>query len=87
VGYIDSQTIFGWYLCFSYIAIDANAPGGTAASLVNTWSTRDNSAASKARLASALNSILTTNAGGGPIDQKVFEEANEKWSEYFRGPA
>ena len=28
--------------------------------------------------------ILTTNVGGGPIDQDVFDEAAAKWSEYFR---
>lgn len=75
-----------WYLYYSYIAIDGAAPGGTFDSLVNTWATWNNSDASRARLGNALRSVLTTQAGGGPIDQDVFEAANEKWSQYFRGP-
>ena len=41
-------------------------------------------ATSSAGSTQALNSILTTNVGGGPIDQDVFDEAAAKWGEYFR---
>ena len=52
--------------------------------MLRTWATWDPSRDQQRRLNAALNSILTTNVGGGPIDQDVFDEAARKWSEYFR---
>ena len=68
----------------SYAAVNQGTDPRIGAALLRTWATWDPSRDQQRRLNEALNSILTTNVGGGPIDQDVFDEANRKWSEYFR---
>jgi len=68
----------------SYAAVNTGADPRIGAALLRTWATWDPSRDQARRLNEALNSILTTNVGGGPIDQDVFDEAARKWSEYFR---
>ena len=58
--------------------------GGIGAALLRTWATWDPSRDQQRRLSAAVNSIVTTNVGGGPIDQDVFDEAARKWDVYFR---
>jgi hypothetical protein len=68
----------------SYAVVNQGADPRIGAALLRTWATWDPSRDQARRLNEALNSILTTNVGGGPIDQDVFDEAARKWSEYFR---
>ena len=68
----------------SYAAVNQGTDPRIGAALLRTWATWDPSRDQQRRLNEALNSILTTNVGGGPIDDDVFDEANRKWSEYFR---
>ena len=68
----------------SYAAVNTGTDPRIGAALLRTWATWDPSRDQQRRLNQALNSILTTNVGGGPIDQDVFDEAAAKWSEYFR---
>ena len=68
----------------SYAAVNQGTDPRIGAALLRTWATWDPSRDQQRRLNEALNSILTTNVGGGPIDQDVFDEAARKWSEYFR---
>jgi hypothetical protein len=68
----------------SYAAVNQGTDPRIGAALLRTWATWDPSRDQQRRLNQALNSILTTNVGGGPIDQDVFDEAAAKWSEYFR---
>ena len=68
----------------SYAVVNEGSDPRIGAALLRTWATWDPSRDQARRLNEALNSILTTNVGGGPIDQDVFDEAARKWSEYFR---
>lgn len=68
----------------SYAAVNDGTDPRIGAALLRTWATWDPSRDQARRLNEALNSILTTNVGGGPIDQDVFDEAAAKWDEYFR---
>lgn len=68
----------------SYAAVNTGTDPRIGAALLRTWATWDPSRDQARRLNAALNSILTTNVGGGPIDQDVFDEAAAKWDEYFR---
>jgi hypothetical protein len=68
----------------SYAAVNDGTDPRIGAALLRTWATWDPSRDQQRRLNEALNSILTTNVGGGPIDQDVFDEAAAKWDEYFR---
>jgi hypothetical protein len=68
----------------SYAAVNQGSDPRIGAAILRTWATWDPSRDQARRLNQALNSILTTNVGGGPIDQDVFDEAAEKWDEYFR---
>ncbi len=68
----------------SYAAVNTGTDPRIGAALLRTWATWDPSRDQQRRINQALNSILTTNVGGGPIDQDVFDEAAAKWSEYFR---
>ena len=65
-------------------AVNQGSDPRIGAAILRTWATWDPSRDQARRLNQALNSILTTNVGGGPIDQDVFDEAAEKWDEYFR---
>ncbi len=73
---------WSWY--HSYVAVPDNGVPGMGAALLNTWATWDNSAASQARLNQALATVLSTRAGGGPIDPEVFQAAADNWSAYIR---
>jgi hypothetical protein len=68
----------------SYAAVNTGTDPRIGAALLRTWATWNPSRDQQRRLNAALNSILTTNVGGGPIDQDVFDEAARKWDEYFR---
>ncbi len=68
----------------SYAAVNSGTDPRIGAALLRTWATWDPSRDQQRRLNEALNSVLTTNVGGGPIDQDVFDEAAAKWDEYFR---
>jgi hypothetical protein len=88
VGVTDNAgSIFTWGFYFSYAISRVDGPSGILAALLNTWGTWNNSAASIARLESALKTIQSTRpVGGGPIDSDVFQNAADAWSEYIRGP-
>ena len=68
----------------SYATVIQGSDPRIGGAILRTWATWDPSRDQQRRLNAALNSILTTNVGGGPIDQDVFDEAARKWSEYFR---
>jgi hypothetical protein len=81
-----SEQFLGAYANYlSYAAVNTGTDPRIGAALLHTWATWDPSRDQQRRLNEALNSVLTTNVGGGPIDQDVFDEAAAKWDEYFRG--
>jgi hypothetical protein len=76
-----------WGLYFSCAAEAVDGPSGILQALFHTWGSWNNSAASVARVQSALQTIASTRPiGGGPIDPDVFQNAADNWSEYIRGP-
>ncbi len=76
-----------WGLYYSCAAEAVDGPSGILQALFNTWGSWNNSAASIARVQSALQTIAGTRPiGGGPIDPDVFQNAADNWSEYIRGP-
>jgi hypothetical protein len=83
-GLFDTGVDGAYANYLSYAAVNQGADPRIGAALLRTWASWDPSRDQQRRLNQALQSILTTNVGGGPIDQDVFDEAAAKWSEYFR---
>ncbi|MBI4897613.1 MAG: hypothetical protein HY827_04525 [Actinobacteria bacterium] len=78
---------FTWGLYYSCAAEAVDGPAGILQALFHTWGSWNNSAASVARVQTALQTIASTRPiGGGPIDPDVFQNAADNWSEYIRGP-
>jgi hypothetical protein len=75
---------WGWVFYYSMVAVAAPPRPGLGAALLQTWASWDPSADQARRRNETLFTILTTNFGGGPIDQAVFDAAAAKWSEYIR---
>jgi hypothetical protein len=88
VGVTDNAGSFlTWGFYFSYAVERINGPSGILNALLGTWGSWNNSAASIARLESAVKTIQSTRpAGGGGIDPAVFQKAADSWDEYIRGP-
>lgn len=84
-GYIDAQSLLGWVWYTSYVWVVDGSPSGFGDSLLNTWRTWDATPATQDRLRQTLETLRATRAAGGPIDPVVFDVANQKWGEYFRG--
>jgi hypothetical protein len=83
-GLFDTGVDGAYANYLSYAAVNTGTDPRIGAALLRMWATWDPSRDQQRRLNAALNSILTTNVGGGPIDQDVFDEAAAKWDEYFR---
>ncbi|MBJ7355007.1 MAG: hypothetical protein JHC98_09295 [Thermoleophilaceae bacterium] len=76
-----------WGLYYSYAVEKVGGASGILDALLTTWGTWNNSAASAARIKSALESLQKTRpVGGGAIDDDVFQNAADAWDEYIRGP-
>ncbi len=73
-----------WYLYYSMAAIPENGDPRIGAALIDTWASWNPGADQTRRINQAVQSVLTTRFGGGPIDQDVFDAAAQKWSAYIR---
>jgi len=83
-GTFDTGVAGAYANYLSYASVIRGSDPRVGAAILRTWATWDPSRDQQRRLNAALDSILTTNVGSGPIDQDVFDEAARKWSEYFR---
>lgn len=87
IGVMDNAGSFlSWGFYYSYVLARVDGPSGILASLMTTWGSWNNSAASLARLQDALRSLQGTRVpGAGPIDPDVFQSAADAWGAYIRG--
>jgi hypothetical protein len=78
---IDGQY---WLMYYSLAIVRRGADARIGPALLESWASWNPSADQQRRRNETLNTILTTQVAGGPIDQAVFDEAAAKWSAYIR---
>ena len=84
VGTLPSLDGSFWQMYYSYAIVRRGAPAGLGPALLKTWASWNPSIDRQRRVNQTLATILSTNVGGGLIDQDVFDEAAAKWSAYIR---
>lgn len=78
---IDGQY---WLMYYSLAIVRRGADPRLGPALLESWASWNPSADQQRRRNETLATILSTQVGGGPIDQAVFDEAAAKWSAYIR---
>lgn len=78
---IDGQY---WLMYYSFAIVRRGADPRIGPALLEAWASWNPGADQQRRVNQTLQTILTTQVAGGPIDQAVFDEAAAKWSAYIR---